>query len=47
MAEEGPMAQISLAASEGGRKEGGRRRGEEHKDRSRRTVKQRDEPSEW
>lgn len=40
MAEEGPMAQISLAASEGGR----RRRGEEHKDRSRQTVKQRDEP---
>lgn len=36
MAEEGPMAQISLAASEGGR--GGRRGGEEHKDRGRRTL---------
>lgn len=47
MAEEGPMAQISLAASEGGREKGRRRRGEEHKDRSRQTVKQRDEPSQW
>lgn len=60
MAEEGPMAQISLAGSEGALK-GGRmggggeekgedrstgeegRRGEEHKDRGRQTVKQRNE----
>lgn len=57
MAEEGPMAQISLAGSEGalkgrgGGKERGEERstreegerGEEHKDRGRQTVKQRNE----
>lgn len=55
MAEEGPMAQISLAGSEGALKGAGvcvvgglreaeeGRRGEEHKDRSRQTVKQSNE----
>lgn len=51
MAEEGPMAQISLAGSKGalkgcGGRDGGREKhaggggGEEHKDRGRQTVKQ-------
>lgn len=45
MAEEGPMAQISLAAREGGRKGGGEEVRTGHKDRSRQTAKQSDEPS--